>query len=79
MHCLYSICERKCYVRTHVKITRQWKSTLDLSLLSLKMTAAQVIERVLRGGGGSVTFSLKTVIDFPYHDLNSVTLFKENT
>ena len=43
------------------------------------MTAAQVIERVLRGGGGSVTFSLKTGIDFPYHDLNSVTLFKENT
>ena len=42
------------------------------------MTAAQVIERVLRGGG-SVTFSLKTGIDFPYHDLNSVTLFKENT
>ena len=50
MHCLHFICESKCYARTYVKITRQWKSTL--SLLSLKMTAAQVFERVLWGGGG---------------------------
>ena len=28
IHCLYFICERKFYARTHVKITRQWKSTL---------------------------------------------------
>ena len=28
IHCLYSICERKSYARTHVKITRHWKSTL---------------------------------------------------
>ena len=28
MHCLYFICERKFYARTHVKITRHWKSTL---------------------------------------------------
>ena len=26
IHCLYFICERKFYTRTHVKITRQWKS-----------------------------------------------------
>ena len=26
--CLYFICERKFYARTHVKIMRQWKSTL---------------------------------------------------
>ena len=26
MHCLYFICERKFYARTHVKITRYWKS-----------------------------------------------------
>ena len=25
IHCLYFICERKFYTRTHVKITRQWK------------------------------------------------------
>jgi len=30
MHCLYFICERKFYARTHVKITRHWKSTLSL-------------------------------------------------
>ena len=28
MHCLYFICEREFYARTHVKITRHWKSTL---------------------------------------------------
>ena len=28
IHCLYFIYARKIYVRTHVKITRQWKSTL---------------------------------------------------
>ena len=28
MHCLYFICKRKFYLRTHVKITRPWKSTL---------------------------------------------------
>ena len=28
IHCLYFICERKFYACTHVKITRQWKSTL---------------------------------------------------
>ena len=27
-HCHYFICESKFYARTHVKITRQWKSTL---------------------------------------------------
>ena len=30
MHCLYSTCESKFYARTHVKITRHWKSTLSL-------------------------------------------------
>ena len=29
MHCLYFICERKLYARTHVKITRKWESTVD--------------------------------------------------
>ena len=29
IHCLYFICERKFYARRHVKITRQWKSTLN--------------------------------------------------
>ena len=28
MHCLYFLCERKFHSRTHVKITRHWKSTL---------------------------------------------------
>ena len=28
MHCLYSICKLKFYARTHIKITRHWKSTL---------------------------------------------------
>ena len=28
MNCLYFICERKFYARTHVKITPHWKSTL---------------------------------------------------
>ena len=30
MHGLYFICERKFYARTHVEITRHWKSTLRL-------------------------------------------------
>ena len=29
MHCPYFICERKFYVHTQVKITRQWKSSLS--------------------------------------------------
>ena len=29
MHCLYFICERKFYARTHVKIARHWNSTLS--------------------------------------------------
>ena len=32
IHCLYFIYARFIYVRTHVKITRQWKSTLTLVL-----------------------------------------------
>ena len=28
MHCLYFICKLKFCARTHVKITRHWKSTL---------------------------------------------------
>ena len=49
MHCLYFICERTFSSRTHVKITRPWKSTLRV----LKM-AATVYERknCARGGGG---------------------------
>ena len=31
IHCLYFICERKFYPRTHIKITRQWKSSLNHS------------------------------------------------
>ena len=31
MYCLYFICERKFYARTHVKITRHWKSSLTRS------------------------------------------------
>ena len=34
MHCLYYICERKFYARAHVKITRQWKSTLTLTIMT---------------------------------------------
>ena len=30
LHCLYFICERKFYARSHVKITRHWKSTLSV-------------------------------------------------
>ena len=33
IHRLYFICERNFYARTHVKITRQWKSTLRVSIL----------------------------------------------
>ena len=32
IHCLYSICDRKFYARTHEKITRQWTSTLKLAV-----------------------------------------------
>ena len=28
IHCLYNIYARRIYVRTQVKLTRQWKSTL---------------------------------------------------
>ena len=28
MYCLYFICKLKFYARTHIKITRHWKSTL---------------------------------------------------
>ena len=28
MYCLYFICERKFYARTHLKITRHWKALL---------------------------------------------------
>ena len=31
IHCLYFICERKFYSRAHIKITRQWKSSLNHS------------------------------------------------
>ena len=34
MHCLYFICERKFYARTHVKIMRHWKSTLSSHALA---------------------------------------------
>ena len=37
MHCFYFICGCKIYVRTHVKITRQWKSALK--------------EETIKGGG----------------------------
>ena len=30
LHCLYFICEQKFYARSHVKITRHWKSTLSV-------------------------------------------------
>ena len=33
--CLYFICERKFYARTHVRITQQWKSTLRYKTLRL--------------------------------------------
>ena len=37
MQCLYFICQRKFYPRTHVKITRQWKSTLRLATCIVKL------------------------------------------
>ena len=37
MQCLYFICERKFYPHTHVKITRQWKSTLRLATCIVKL------------------------------------------
>ena len=37
MHCLYFICESKFYARTHVKITRQWKSALRVSILHYQL------------------------------------------
>ena len=38
IHCLYFICERKFYARTHGKITRQWKSTLTLITIVSALT-----------------------------------------
>ena len=35
IHCLYFIYSRKFYVRSHGKITRQWKSSLKITYLSL--------------------------------------------
>ena len=40
MHCLYFICERNFYARTHVKITRHWISTLNRGLKQLATTKA---------------------------------------
>ena len=37
IQCFYFICERKFYPRTHVKITRQWKSTLRLATCIVKL------------------------------------------
>ena len=38
IHCLYFSCERKFYARTHGKITRQWKSTLNLITIVSALT-----------------------------------------
>ena len=38
IHCLYFIHARKIYVRTHVKITRLWKSTHTLPLHYLRVS-----------------------------------------
>ena len=35
LHCLYFIYARKIYVRTHVKIIRQWKSNLKVKVFTL--------------------------------------------
>ena len=35
LHCLYFIYARKIYVRTHVRITRQWKSNLKEKVFTL--------------------------------------------
>ena len=40
MHCLYFICERNFYARTHVKITRHWISTLNTGLKQSAATTA---------------------------------------
>ena len=48
MHCLYFICERKFYARTHVKITRHWKSTVLFSITFM----LQIKKRAGVGGGG---------------------------
>jgi len=45
MHCHYFICERKFYARTHVKITRHWKSTLLLSPLRIRKKNAKENQR----------------------------------
>ena len=42
MHCLYFICERKLYSRTHVKITRKRESTVD-DLCKLSQDNGQAI------------------------------------
>ena len=39
MHYFYFICELKFYTRTHVKITRQWKSALrQISLINTNVS-----------------------------------------
>ena len=48
MYCLYFICERKFSSRTHVKITRPWKSTFK----SLKNGSDRLRKEQLRPGGG---------------------------
>ena len=48
IHCLYFICERKFYARTHGKITRQWKSSLTLITIVSALTSIIFCVNIIR-------------------------------
>ena len=52
MHCLYFLCERKFHSRTHVKITRHWKSTLKVLKMAWTIYERNSCARGEGGGGG---------------------------
>ena len=47
MHCLYFICDRKFYARTHIKITRHWKSTLKETNCVVHWTEIHPVDSVI--------------------------------
>ena len=52
MHCLYYIYERNFYSRTHVQITRHWKTTLRVLKMAATVYETNHFARTVGGGGG---------------------------